>query len=328
MWETPGELKHGRRVLDRGHTVVLLDGGMGQELHHRRGKPAVPLWSAQVLQEDPDLVRSVHSDFIAAGATVITLSSYSVTPARLARAGLDAAFEPLQRAAIAAAVAAREMAARPVAIAGCLPPLVASYRPDAVQPVDQALADYRRIVAIQAEAVDMFVCETLSTRSEAMAATTAAVESGKPVWTAFTVDDADGTRLRSGENLTSGIADVLAAGAAAVLVNCARPEAVTESVAVLASALAATGRPFGAYANGFISVVALRPDTTVDVLDGRHDLTPAAYADAALGWVGAGASIVGGCCEIGPAHIAELNRRIGAGGWQVLSPLEPGASRG
>ena len=31
----------------------------------------------------------------------------------------------------------------------------------------------------------------------------------------------------------------------------------------------------------------------------------------ALGWIDRGATIVGGCCEIGPAHIAEIARRLG-----------------
>ena len=50
---------------------------------------------------------------------------------------------------------------------------------------------------------------------------------------------------------------------------------------------------------------------TVVELSSRSDLTPARYAEIAEGWIEAGATIVGGCCEIGPAHIAELSRRFG-----------------
>ena len=49
---------------------------------------------------------------------------------------------------------------------------------------------------------------------------------------------------------------------------------------------------------------------TVKVLDARADLGPDAYADYALGWVEQGAAIVGGCCEVGPAHIAAIARRL------------------
>ena len=82
-------------------------------------------------------------------------------------------------------------------------------------------------------------------------------------------------------------------------------------------ALADIGIPFGAYANGFVSIAALQPGGTVEALKGRDDLDPARYADHALHWVASGATIVGGCCEIGPAHIAELKRRLGAEGYDL-----------
>ena len=50
---------------------------------------------------------------------------------------------------------------------------------------------------------------------------------------------------------------------------------------------------------------------TVDALKVREDVTPSRYADFAEGWVEIGATILGGCCEVGPAHIAELKRRFG-----------------
>jgi S-methylmethionine-dependent homocysteine/selenocysteine methylase len=55
----------------------------------------------------------------------------------------------------------------------------------------------------------------------------------------------------------------------------------------------------------------------VDVLHARHDLDPDAYADFALGWVEAGLDIVGGCCEVGPPHIAALRDRLEAAGHEI-----------
>ncbi|MDD7911507.1 homocysteine S-methyltransferase family protein [Pseudovibrio exalbescens] len=49
---------------------------------------------------------------------------------------------------------------------------------------------------------------------------------------------------------------------------------------------------------------------TVSELSARSDLSPAAYADVAGHWAKMGATIIGGCCEVGPAHIAELVRRL------------------
>ncbi len=309
----------------RGGTVALLDGGVGQELYRRRRGPSAPLWSVGVMIDDPDLVETVHLEFIEAGARVLTLNSYSATPHRLARAGRGEMFEALQAAALRAAQAARERSGRDdILIAGCLPPLTASYRPDLTPSEEVCLADYRRIVAAQAEGVDLFLCETLATVREARLATLAARESGRTVWTALTVDDADGTVLRSGEPVGEGARAALDAGAAAVLANCSSPEAIARAL----PALAGSGASFGAYANGFVSVAPLRPAGPVDVLDARDDLGPAAYAGHALGWAAAGATIVGGCCEIGPAHIAELARQLDREGYGIAAEPAYGARTG
>ena len=299
----------------RGRTIVLLDGGVGQEIHRRSAGPASPLWSVQVMMDEPALVEAVHLDFIAAGARIITANTYTATPPRLARAGIADMFEALHDAALAAAEAAREKSGQAVRIAGCLPPLVGSYRSDLTPPEDECLADYRRIVAVQADRVDLFLCETMLSAAEARAATVAARESGKPVWTALSVNDADGTVLRSGEGVAAGAQAAVDAGAEAVLINCSSPEAIATAM----PRLAGIGVPFGGYANGFVSIGDLQAGGTVDVLEARDDLGPASYADHAMGWVASGAAIVGGCCEIGPGHIAALGQRLAAEGHEIVA---------
>lgn len=293
----------------------MLDGGMGQELRRRSQQPVSPMWSAQVMLDEPELVTAAHRDFIEAGARVITLNTYSVTPPRLARDGDPGMFQPLHDAALRAAQRARDESGRDVRIAGCLPPLVASYHADSVPDDATCLRDYRRMVMAQAEGVDLFLCETMSLSREALAATFAAVESERPVWVAFTVDDGDGSRLRSGESLAVAAREVAVAGAQRVLVNCSVPEAITTAMRELATLEV----PFGGYANGFSSVAPLQPGGTVDALTSRTDLGPDAYADHALHWVEQGATLVGGCCEVGPAHIAALAKRLTAAGYRLVS---------
>ncbi|WP_041381543.1 homocysteine S-methyltransferase family protein [Spiribacter curvatus] len=284
-------------------TLILLDGGMGQELRRRSQQPASPLWSAQVMLDEPALVTAAHRDFIAAGAEVITTNTYVATPPRLARDGQPDWFAPLHAAALEAAHRARNEAARPVRIAGCLPPLVASYHAEVVPDDETCLRDYRHIVSAQASGVELFIAETMTLTREAVAATRAARESDRPVWVAFTVDDRNGQQLRSGEALADAARAVVGAGAEAVLVNCSAPEAVSHAM----GDLAATGVPFGAYANGFAAAADLQPGGTVDALTAREELTPAAYAAHVRDWIHAGATLVGGCCEIGPAHIAAID---------------------
>jgi S-methylmethionine-dependent homocysteine/selenocysteine methylase len=265
-----------------------------------------------VLIDEPDLVRDLHAEFIRAGARVITINTYSATPERLAREGAEDLFRPLQKRGIELARQARDEAGD-AAIAGCLSPLFGSYAPALTISFDETLGIYRRIVEEQADGVDLFLCETMASADEARAAVTAASESGKPVWVSWTLADHGTPRLRSGETIADASAALGALPVAARLLNCCRPEAIAAAL----PELLALGGPVGAYANGFTSVDALKHGGTVDVLHARHDLEPHAYADQAIGWVEAGAGIVGGCCEVGPAHIAALRDRLTQAGHQI-----------
>lgn len=299
-----------------GREIVLLDGGMGQELQARSHVPPTPLWSAQFIMDKPDIVEGVHRDFIEAGAKVLTLSSYSVTPERLARDGDPADFEPMQTRALDIAERAT-CGNKTVTVAGCLPPMIASYHPELAPVFDECVKTYQQIVDAQKERVDVFICETMSSIKEARSSLKAAQTSGKSVWVALSVSDEDGTVLRSGEKLTEAVLALEQDGADAILINCSSPEAIDHAMEILADGK----KPFGAYANGFVSIAALNPGGTVDNLTTRKDLGPNAYADYVMRWVDKGASIVGGCCEIGPAHIGEINDRLKAAGHTVTGRL-------
>lgn len=287
--------------------MIILDGGMGQELVRRSGRPATPLWSTDVLLEQPEIVTGLHADYLAAGADVITLASYTMSPERLARNGCQTSFETLQDEAFACAEAARALSDRPGSrIAACLPPLVASYRPGSEPGREAALASYRRIVERQHERCDLLLCETMASIAEASFAAEAAVGSGCPVWVALTVDDEESGRLRSGEAVADAVTALEALGVDAILLNCSTPEAITAAWSGLDGVRVARG----AYANGFVSVAALEPGGSVEVLERREDLGPDAYAERAADWVRRGATIVGGCCETTPAHISVLAKRF------------------
>ena len=142
----------------------------------------------------------------------------------------------------------------------------------------------------------------MSNITEARAALTAVKEADKPVFVGLTVRDDSSNQLRSGEALADALDQLLPLAPDGIMVNCSVPEAVSAAMPVLADLPV----PYGGYANGFTSIDALRPGGTVASLSARSDLGPAAYAGFAESWVAAGATIIGGCCEVGPAHIAHL----------------------
>jgi homocysteine S-methyltransferase len=287
--------------------ITLLDGGMGQELVARSGDAPTPLWSTQVMIDHPGLVRAVHEDYFRAGSTVATTNTYAIHHDRLVKAGIDDRFASLHMQALAEAAAARA-AHGSGRLAGSLGPLVASYRPETHPPHDEAAAKYAEIAGLLAPAVDFFIAETVASLAHARAVMEGARAGGRPVWLSVTVDDDDGSRLRSGEPV-SALGPVLEkGGASAVLANCSAPEAMAAAL----SAFAEFGLPYGAYANGFQQITKdfLKESPTVDALHARPEMTPALYADFAMRWVDMGATIIGGCCETGPAHIAEIARRL------------------
>jgi S-methylmethionine-dependent homocysteine/selenocysteine methylase len=299
--------------------ITLLDGGMGQELVRRSAQPAHPMWSAHVMIDEPEIVQAVHAEYLRAGARVLTLNTYSTTPGRFARFGMADQFAPMQRRAVDLARAAIDETGIEATIAGCLPPLVGSYHPELLPPYDDMLAEYRQIAAAQEGHVGLFICETMSKADEARAAVSAAAETGRPVWVAWTLAetlDEDGkARLRSGETIAEAIAALDGLPVAALLANCCPPEVIDAAMPELVAA----GLPAGGYANAFTPIpTGFTLGQTVDMLSARTDLDPEAIADFALGWVAGGATIVGGCCEIGPAHIAEIARRLSEAGHDII----------
>lgn len=291
--------------------ITLLDGSIGQELVKRSGEKPTGLWSTQVMIDQPELVRDVHASYFDTGATVATANTYAVLRDRLRRVGIEEHFEDLLKTAMHTAGEARD-AAGSGRVAASLGPLNASYRPDIFPPADEAAKVYSEIVDQVKDAADVLLIETVTSIEHAEGALRATDHQGKPVWLAISTDDFDGSIFRSGEKLAD-VAPVIANHQVdAVLINCSRPEVVAEGLEVIKT----FGKPFGAYANGFtkISEGFKTEFPTVDALEQRKDLGPEPYADFAMGWVEQGASIVGGCCEVGPDHIAELARQLrGAG---------------
>ncbi len=295
--------------------ITLLDGSIGQELVKRSGDRATPLWSTQVMMDHPQIVRDVHDAYFAAGATVATTNTYAVLRDRLARVGLEDRVGHLADVAVSAAIAARD-AHGGGRVAGAVGPLVQSYRPDLCPAAAEAALIYAEPVAAIAPRVDLLLFETMCSVDQARGACLAARAAGVPLWLAVSVMDEDGTRLRSGEPL-GDLAPLLAEFTPdAILLNCSPPEAITQGLPHIAD----FGLPFGAYANGFtrISEGFLGAAPTVDALEQRTDLSPGTYAATVMGWIDAGATIVGGCCEIGPDHIAELARRIREAGHEIV----------
>jgi S-methylmethionine-dependent homocysteine/selenocysteine methylase len=275
------------RAHDRlaGPGIVVLDGPLGTELAARGVPTPAPRWSAAAIVDAPEVVRAIHRDYAAAGARVHTANTFR---ARRRQAG--GAWEELAARAVSLA---REAVPPGDLVAGSVAPIEDCYRPD-LSPADPR-PEHREIArALAAAGVDLILCETFPHVGEALIAVEEAVATGLPTWVAFTAGP--GADLLTPDEVARGAREAALRGARAALVSCTPASRTLAFV----ERLAACGAPFGAYAN------AGGPEERLGWGGAPPDAAARAYAALARRWIEAGATLVGGCCGTGPAHVAAL----------------------
>jgi S-methylmethionine-dependent homocysteine/selenocysteine methylase len=290
--------------------LTVLDGGMGRELM-RIGAPfRQPEWSALALFDGPDWVVQAHTNFIEAGAEVITTNSYAIVPFHIGDERFAA--QGRQLAALSGELARRaaDATGRPVRVAGSLPPLFGSYRPDLFD-VDAAPSVIDPLVEGLTPHIDHWLGETLGSIAEAREVRAALDRAGSslPLWISFTLDDHVPGTLRSGEPIDDAVAVALDLGAEAVLFNCCQAETITAAMTI--AARRTDGRAaIGGYANRFVDSHTSSGEANAQISAFRDDLDPASYGEFVDRWIETGATVVGGCCGMEPAHIALLAAEV------------------
>jgi S-methylmethionine-dependent homocysteine/selenocysteine methylase len=271
---------------------------MGTELQRRGADTQLPLWSAHALIHDPDLVRAIHRDDVAAGADVLTANTFRTHSRTLEKAGLGSRSRELTTLAVRLAREAAAASGRDVFVAGSLSPLEDCYRPDLV-PDDASLAREHREQAesLVAAGVDLLILETHNTVRELVASARATKGTGLP-YVASMVTDGEG-RLLSGESIGQAVHALAPHRPDAFSINCVPATRLCEDLARLVTV--APGVPLGAYGN-----LGLPADDAGWAF--TEELSPGAYADCAAGWLTAGVRLVGGCCGTTAAHTRALRR--------------------
>lgn len=288
---------------------MILDGGMGRELQ-RIGAPfQQPEWSAQALIEAPHFISQVHQSFINAGADIITTNTYALIPFHIGEKRFNQQGADLIKLA---ARLARECTNdhSDVLVAGCLPPVFGSYRPDLFSE-EQAGPLLDLLIKNQQADVDIWLAETISSIAEAAMIKARTLVTDKPTWIAFTVKDEITTEptLRSGESVYNAVSQIAGQNVTAILFNCSCVEVMETALISAKQALLERGIEdevqLGVYANNFPPIGELHEANNA-ITGIRDDLSPKKYSEFASSWLKAGASIVGGCCGVSPAHIKKL----------------------
>lgn len=290
---------------------LVLDGAMGMELAARGFDTEDELWSAKALFEEPELVRSVHADYYAAGTDVSTSASYQAAVEGFEKKGFSRAVakELIQRsvelvkaardeAPRRSATLPRRMAAASVGPYGAYLADGSEYRGDYALGKAELADFHAERIAILGEAVpDIFACETLPRidEAEAILENLAHYAPDIPAWVSFSCRDA--AHISSGE-LAADAARMVERypQAVAVGINCTAPAYVADLVRAMK---AHTSKPIVVYPN---------TGETYDAEMKTWHGSPTPYQTYAESWLAAGARLVGGCCRTTPKDIETIAR--------------------
>ncbi|GAA0970739.1 homocysteine S-methyltransferase [Acrocarpospora macrocephala] len=286
-----------------GETLLITDGGLATELEARGHDLSDPLWSARLLVDAPEEIKAAHLTFFGAGAVIATTASYQASFDGFAARGIGRkdAVRLIRRSVELAQAARAEMAGdgRERWVAASVGPYGAAladgseYRGRYGLSVAELVAWHRPRVEVLVDAKpDVLALETVPDIDEAEALMTVVSRMGVPAWLTYSVA---GDRTRAGQPIAQAFAvardvrQVVAVG-----VNCCAPSDVPQAIAV---AREVTGKPVIVYPNSGEGWDAQR----------RTWAGASRYsAEQARHWVAAGARIVGGCCRVSPADIAEI----------------------
>src|SRR5664280_1600445 len=299
---TPGALTERERFRMRlRRRPLLFDGAMGTLLYSR-GVPQRQCLDELVLTR-PELVSTIHREYIEAGADVIETNTFGANRFRLAEFGLENLAGRLNRKAAQLAREARETSGREVLIGGSIGPLGPTGRmPNRPHPGIARAAFREQIEGLLEGGADIFILETFD-RLETLLL---AIEEARracdlPVIAQMTFGE--DMALNDGSTPESAAIALIEAGVDAVGVNCGA------GPLVCLEALVRTGPPSATVARSIAPNAGLPRR-----IEGKfvYSAGPAYFADMVPQMVSTGARIMGGCCGTTPEHTGAMRAAIDA----------------
>ena len=271
--------------------TILLDGGMGTMLQAAGMKLGTRPEDLNI--ENPELIRSIHAKYAAAGSRVVNANTFGASPHKLA----DSKYTLEE--VITAGIANCKQAVAPYGALVTLDvgPLGELLEPSGTLAFEDAVAEYGRIVrAGVAAGADILYFETFTDLYEMKAALLAAKENSTLPIMASMSFEANG-RTFTGCTVESGAATARGLGANAVGINCSLgPKEIFPMAKRLAEAVPGDFPVF------------VKPNAGLPRADGSgYDITPQLYAMQMKPYRELHLFAAGGCCGTTPEFIQMLN---------------------
>ena len=273
---------------------LVMDGAMGTMIFN-----ALPGYKGnlEILSiERPDVIASIHKQYIDAGADIIETNTFGGNALKLHEAGLDSRCEEINKAA---AMLAKDVARGQAFVAGSVGPTGTLVEPMGITSAETVYNAFKRqISGLVAGGVDCIAIETMTDLQEARLALLAAKDvTDIPVICSMTFEQ--NSKTVTGTDIVTALATLSQMGADIVGANCSMgPDGLVALFKGTIDQLNELGVPLSVWANAGLP----------ELIDGKavYSLSPKRFASLSLEFAQMGFTIIGGCCGTTPEHIRML----------------------
>lgn len=290
---------------------LLIDGGLSNQLEKQGHDLNHKLWSAKLLESEPEAIIKAHLAYLEAGAQCITTASYQASIPGFMSIGYDMA---TAESLIKKSVHLAEKAIKRFHIKGSKPFIAASVGPYGAYLADgseyhgnygiseETLREFHehRIRLLDHSNADILACETIPSFKETIVLANILKDINKQTWVSFSCKDEfhinDGTPIEDCVDILSDHPNIFAIG-----VNCTSPK----------------------YISGLVK--AIKPkikDKRIIIYPNAGDVynadtktwsglsTTTSFVEMVKEWLELGVDIIGGCCRVGPEEIKSMKKLI------------------
>jgi len=295
---------------------LILDGGLSNELEAQGCDLNHKLWSANLLETNPEAIIEAHLAYLHAGAQCVITSSYQASIPGLLANGFDpgtaetliAKTVELAEEAVKRFMESNSTDYKPL-IAASIGPYGAYLSDGSEYTGEYSVSDHKlrvfhisRINVLDKTTADLFACETIPCLQEAKVLLEILSQTKKQAWMTFSCKDGnhlnDGTPIRDCALLLKDHPNIFAVG-----VNCTAPKNISSLISSIKGCVG--DKKIIVYPNSG-EVYNAESKTWSNVED------PNSFVAMTEEWLELGADIIGGCCRIGPEHIRGICSRLAA----------------
>ena len=277
---------------------IIIDGGLSNVLEFKGCDLNHSLWTAKLLNDNPEVLIESHIDYINAGAEILATASYQASFPGLINEGYskeDARNLMIKSVSLVQEAIKRAKVDRQIWIAASVGPYGAyladgsEYKGNYGVSKKELIEFHReRIEVFESSNADILAFETIPSLLEAEVIAELLQSSKKPAWVSFSCQNEhqinDGTSIETAASIFQKYRNVFAIG-----VNCTHPRYMLDLIQKLK---ASTDKKVLIYPN---SGEVYDPKTKSWLALSE----PLAFAEMAKDWIHAGSDLIGGCCRIG-----------------------------